>query len=232
VVVREWGLPAEKVQVLPLCLTADRLNTLRPVSHEFINCGIQEGRSVLTVSRLDLASKHKGVDHIIRALPIVAQSVPRVTLTVVGDGADRSRLMSLANDLGINSRVRFLGAVGDDGLAEAYTQCDVFTLPSAQEGFGLVYLEAMAAGKPVVAVDARATPEIVLHGRTGILVNYGDVAALSQGLITLLTDGYLRRQMGSRGSRLVDEKFTFDHFAGRVGELLNEISIGRGRQRN
>jgi glycosyltransferase involved in cell wall biosynthesis len=226
VVVREWGVAAGKVRVLPLCLTVDRLESLHRMSAERGDAGC----SILTVARLDRDSKHKGVDHVIRALPFVAQRVPNVTLTVVGDGSDRSRLMSLANGLEISSRVRFLGAIGDDSLAEAYKQCDVFALPSAQEGFGLVYLEAMAAGKPVVAVDARATAEIVLHDRTGLLVSYGDVAALSQGLTTLLTDSCLRRQMGSRGRQLVDDNFTFKHFAVRVGELLNDVSIGRGRQ--
>jgi glycosyltransferase involved in cell wall biosynthesis len=223
VLVHQLGLPASKVFVLPLGLTAELLDKLGTGLREENDVSTQNGHSLLTVARLDPANTYKGIDHVIRSLPIVAQRVPAVTLTVVGDGTDRSRLESLAHGLGVGHRVRFLGAISDDDLAEAYRQCDVFTLPSAQEGFGLVFIEAMAAGKPVVAVDARATAEVVLPDRTGILVNYADVSALSEGLITLLTNESLRRQMGARARQLVEERFNFDRFAQQVGELLNLV---------
>jgi glycosyltransferase involved in cell wall biosynthesis len=223
VLVHELGLPGSRVSVLPLCLAPELLDKLRARPRDGNETAIQNGHSLLTVARLDPANKYKGIDDVIRSLPIVARRVPAVTLTVVGDGADRSRLESLARGLRVGHRVRFLGAISDEDLVEAYRQCDVFTLPSGQEGFGLVFIEAMAAGKPVVAVDARATSEVVLADRTGILVDYADVSAISEGLVTLLTNESLRRQMGARAQRLVEERFTFDRFSRRVGELLDIV---------
>src|SRR5207253_8500200 len=139
--------------------------------------------------------RYKGVDHVIRALQVVRATVPEGHLLVVGDGTDRPRLEQLAHDLGLGEAVGFPGWRSADELAELYATCEVFALPSKKEGLGLVFVEAMAAGTPVVAARAGATPEVVSHGAVGFLYDYGDIRGLAGGIALLLKEHELRRRM-------------------------------------
>ncbi len=216
-------IPAAKIRVLPLGLMPEQLNDLKGGSPCRSSALKTHGTSILTVARLVASEKYKGIDHVLQALPFITQKVPTVSYVVVGTGTDLPRLYAIADELAIRSRVCFLGAISDKELIQAYRDCDVFALPSGREGFGLVFLEAMAARKPVVAAKAGGVPEIVLDGRTGVLVDYGDVHALADSLSTLLSDDGLRQRMGEAGQQRVEETFTFDHFAQRVGDLLDEL---------
>jgi glycosyltransferase involved in cell wall biosynthesis len=140
---------------------------------------------VLSVCRLDAAEAYKGVDHLIAALPAIRTAVPGARLRVVGDGSDRPRLEALARTLGMAGAVDFAGRVGDAELRASFAACQLFALPSRAEGFGLVYLEALAQGKPCIAANAGGAPEVV-DATCGALVEYGDIAALSRACITAL----------------------------------------------
>jgi glycosyltransferase involved in cell wall biosynthesis len=153
-------------------------------------------------------------------MPLVARSVPNASYTIIGDGSDLVSLKSLARRMGVAERVQFAGRVDDDALFRAYRECDVFALPSAKEGFGLVFIEAMAARKPVVAARAGGTGEVVLDGETGALVDYANVRELADQLIALLNDGERRRRMGAAGRCRVEERFTFKRYVERVAELM------------
>jgi glycosyltransferase involved in cell wall biosynthesis len=178
------------------------------------------GRIVLTVARLTTADSYKGVDHVIQALPAVLNMVPDTCYVVVGDGDDRRRLEGLATQLGVRDHVIFAGTPTDELLAGYYEACDVFVMPSRGEGFGIVYVEAMSHGKPVVAADRGAAPEVVEDGVTGMLVDYGNVSALAAGVARLLTDGDGRHRMGEAGRRRVEERYTFERFQARLEALL------------
>jgi glycosyltransferase involved in cell wall biosynthesis len=156
----------------------------------------------------------------LEALPRVAESVPNVTLTVVGSGTDLSRLRQLATRLDIDNRVEFSGNLGDHQLVDAYLSSDVFALPSAQEGFGLASLEAMAAGKPVVAASAGASAEMVIDGKTGFLVTFGNVSELAQILVRVLTDAGLRHAMGQAAREHVLTNFGFHKFSATLEQLI------------
>jgi glycosyltransferase involved in cell wall biosynthesis len=139
----------------------------------------QSGHSrfvVLFVGRFYL---RKRVDVLLRAAAILRHTIPRLDVRIVGNGPCGPGLHRLARDLNLGDIVHWLGDVSRAQLAHEYTHCDVFCLPSVQEGFGIVLLEAMAAGKPIVAARAAAIPEVVPHG---VLVDPGSAEALAAGL--------------------------------------------------
>src|SRR6185369_612703 len=103
---------------------------------------------VLVVTRLTLADRYKGVEHLIGAMSAVRAAVPGATLRIIGRGDDLSRLQALRDQLGLKNAVEFLGYVDDARLAAELRTCRLFALPSKKEGFGLVFLEAMAHGRP------------------------------------------------------------------------------------
>ena len=177
---------------------------------------------LLTVARLEGAERgeYKGVDTVIEAMPEVLAAFPGVRYVVVGDGDDRPRLEKLAHRIGLQDRVTFAGAVDHAALRAFYETCEVFVMPSRTEGFGIVFLEAMALGKPVVGGNHGGTPEVWADGTAGFLVDYGDVHALAGRLRLLLGDFELRARMGRAGRALVSSKFSFARFQQNFGELL------------
>jgi phosphatidyl-myo-inositol dimannoside synthase len=124
---------------------------------------------ILAVSRLNSADNYKGIDHLIMAMPAIHESVPNATLRIVGRGDDITRLQNLASSLQLGRRVKFAGYIGDDQLTAEFSTCTCFALPSLKEGFGLVYLEAMSAGKPCLAAAAGGAPEVITP-ESGLLV--------------------------------------------------------------
>lgn len=175
---------------------------------------------LLTVARLDAAEQYKGIDFVIQALPQVFTVVPDTRYVIVGDGNDRPRLESLAQAVGVAERVVFAGVIEHDELVKYYKACDVFVMPSHGEGFGIVFLEAMAFGKPVIGGNHAGTPDVIRDGVTGFLVEYGDVNGLTSRILSLLQDEGLRKQMGQAGLQYMEENFTFTHFQRRLVHLL------------
>ncbi len=149
--------------------------------------------TVLFVGRLE---REKRVDELIRAFALVPGPA---RLEIIGDGTRRAGWSALARELGQAGRVRFRGAVDDDALVAAYQRCAVFCMPGIAELQSLVTLEAMAAGRPVVAADAVALPHLVHPGRNGLLYRPGDVAGLAAALTALLADPATRARMGAAG---------------------------------
>jgi len=108
-------------------------------------------------------------------------------------------------------------------LAACYGHCELFALPSRGEGFGLVYLEAMACGKPVIGGAHGGAPEVIEDGKTGYLVAHGDAAQLATAMETLLDDATLRGEMGRRGKQRVENEFRFSVFAKSFRKILREL---------
>ena len=124
-------------------------------------------------------------------------------------------------DLGTGHLVDFLGGVPGPELAGEYARCSVFLLPSRKEGFGLVFLEAMAYAKPIVACAAGGAPEVVPDGECGMLVPANDLLALWESLRRLLADVQLRARLGAQGRRRVERFFTRERFEQQVAQLLD-----------
>ncbi|MGH3730614.1 MAG: glycosyltransferase [Micromonosporaceae bacterium] len=176
-------------------------------------------RTVLFVGRLD---QEKRVDEMLRALALLP---PWIRAEIVGQGACRQTWEELAGSLGLAERVRFLGYVDDAELLRAYARCDAFCMPGVAELQSLVTLEAMAAGKPVVAADAMALPHLVRPGENGYLFPPGDVAALADGLLGVLADPAVTTRMGAASRRIVaghDLGNTLDEFENLYLRVLGE----------
>jgi glycosyltransferase involved in cell wall biosynthesis len=207
------GIPSQKIVTVPLALLPEQAAALSGPLEEDPDLGAE----VLTVSRL-WTRYEKGVDRLIEALPLVRRDI---RLVVVGDGDDRPRLEQLAHAVGPRQHVIFAGQVDDAALVRRYQGSQVFALPSGREGFGLVVLEAMMAAKPVVAVRAGATPELVRDGETGLLVPVDDQAALASAIESLVGDRMLAEALGRRGREIAQREYGFDRFSSRVMALLS-----------
>lgn len=181
---------------------------------------------IVTVARLSSEERHKGIDQILRALPAVAWAIPEVRYAVVGSGDDRPRLEALAREIGVASRVEFRGRVTPEELAQTYGECSLFAMPSSQEGFGIVFLEAGFFRRASIGGDHGGTPEVIADGETGRLVDHDDVPALAAAITALLTDPDRLRAMGESARRRVEERFTY---ATLLRSLRAHVHAQRGR---
>ncbi|WP_106400267.1 glycosyltransferase family 4 protein [Actinocorallia populi] len=182
---------------------------------------------VLTVSRL---VARKGQDLLIQALPLVRRTVPDATLLIVGDGPQESRLRAMAERLPPGAVV-FAGALPHAELPPYYAAADVFAMPCRSrrlrletEGLGIVFLEAAAAGLPVLAGDSGGAPEAVRDGETGHVVTATSVPAIADRLVELLTDPAKRDAMGRRGREWVRAEWSWDRSYERLRDLLERSS--------
>jgi phosphatidyl-myo-inositol dimannoside synthase len=192
------GLPEKCAVVLP--------NTLDPCLRPVRRTPPTGTPTLLSVSRLSYADRYKGIEHVIAALREVRARVDGTTLRIVGTGDDLPRLRELACAHGVADAVHFLGALSDEALSSEFDRCTAFVLPSKCEGFGLVFLEAMAHGKPCVGADAAAIPDIVSR-ETGMLPAYGDVAGIASACVHVLTATWDAEAIRSRA-----DTFSFDKF--------------------
>lgn len=179
---------------------------------------------LLIVGRMAASERYKGHDQVLEALP----RVPGAHLVVAGDGDDRARLVARAAELGLKKRVTFTGFVSEATLAELYRRAAVFVMPSLGEGFGLVYLEAMRAGKPCVAARRSAAEEVVADGATGFLVDRDDPQELASVLSRLLDSPDLARRMGEAGRRRWREEFSLDRFQAALRPILDDLQEVKG----
>ena len=180
---------------------------------------------MLSVSRMNKDDRYKGIDSVIRSLPAVVQAVGPVEYKIIGEGDDVPRLRALAAGLGVSRYVSFAGALSEDELREQYQQCSLFVMPSRKEGFGIVFLEAMAFGKPVVAGAHGGTPSVVEDGETGLLVDNADVTAIARSLIKLLSDDDMCGRFGQAGHQRLLDRFTFDRFESNFGKVVESVQI-------
>jgi glycosyltransferase involved in cell wall biosynthesis len=172
-----------------------------------------EAPLLASVSRLFV---HKGTAELLRAFALVRQELPTARLLIVGEETPFSRgfaakMQELARELGVSDAVIFTG--GRKDVPEIMAACDVFSMPSDEEPFGLVYLEAMIMGRPVAAIDNGGTPEVVEHGQTGLLSPSKDVDAYARNLLTLLKDPELRARFGANGRARALERFSGERMA-------------------
>ncbi len=181
----------------------------------------RRGRELALVCVARLAPE-KGHDVLLRALAALAGEGRQVRLDIIGDGPERAALEALARQLGVASRVRFLGR--RDDVPKLLGEADAFVLPSLSEAFPLTVLEAMASGLPVVATAVGGVPEAVRDGETGLMVAPGEPGELAGALARVLDDGELARSMGRAGRRRVEELFSLEATARRHARLYRRLA--------
>lgn len=177
-------------------------------------------RILLSVSRL---VSTKGIELNIRAIRRLVDKYENLLYLVVGDGPERSALEQLTRDLKVTKHVRFIGQVPHEQAMEYISVCEVFAMPSWRETFGLVYLEAMAHGKPVIAVQGQGIDGTIIHGETGLLVKPRDVDSLVEALDFLLSRPEKARDMGERARQVVLENYTWEKSAEKAIEIYKEV---------
>jgi phosphatidylinositol alpha-1,6-mannosyltransferase len=183
---------------------------------------------LLSVGRLQ---RRKGHDLVLFALAQLRESHPHLRYVIVGDGEERARLERLVAANGLADRVWFVGTIPDPELPAYYTACDIFVLPNRTdgdtEGFGIVFLEAAAAARPVIGGRSGGVPEAVEHGRTGLLVSGTDVHELAAAIRLLAGSMRARQAMGRNGRERVLSAFSWERAAASIEALHHEFTFGR-----
>ena len=191
-----YDVPAARLAVVPepidLAEWRRRFAAVPPAPHEH--------PTVLSVARM---YPRKRLEDLLRAAQVLRGRIPGVRVRIVGEGPESARLRALHAELGLGDTVTFLGDIPRQALAVEYVRADCFCLPTIQEGFGIVFAEAMAAGLAVVACRAAAVPELVEDRRTGLLVNRQSPEELAMALETLLENDGLRADLGAAGAARV-----------------------------
>jgi glycosyltransferase involved in cell wall biosynthesis len=172
--------------------------------------------TILTVTRLTYDDRYKGVQHLIEAMPAIRAAIPEARLRIIGRGDDLARLQTLAQKLGLANAVEFLGYVNDRQLSTALSSCRLFALPSKKEGFGLVFLEAMAHGRPCLGANAGGIPEVI-DAASGVLVDYGDVPSIAAVSVAALKREWSEAAILGRA-----HDFSYSPFKARLATFLNQ----------
>ncbi|RLF06421.1 MAG: hypothetical protein DRK00_01640 [Thermoprotei archaeon] len=202
-----FSLPEDKLLVLPNGINVEELDKHRPLEGERSRYALPWEKIVF------FAGRHvyeKGVDVLLEAARIILSRRRDVKFVIAGDGPMRLHLMWLASRYGLGDKVFFTGRLRDDELYRAYKLADIVVIPSRYEPFGIVALEAMASGKPVVASNVGGLSEVVVNGETGLLVPPEDPEALARAIEELLENPRLAEEMGVRGRRRVEELYRWD----------------------
>lgn len=213
------GVKKERIRVLPWALDPD----FEVKTGAKVPAGFPAGRVVLAVGRWLANERYKGMDTLILALPRLLQHWPDLQLVIVGTGDDREWLENIARDSGVQRHVHFLTGLNYAELSATYAAAEIFALPSRGEGFGFVYLEAMAHGKPVIGGAHGGAPEVIQDGVTGYVVQHGDTVQLATSIDALLSNPDTARQMGLKGRERVDREFRFSTFAKSFKKMLREL---------
>lgn len=205
---RYYHVPGDRIHVLPHGVDApSNVSSSGTDAKELLYVGILERR--------------KGIHVLIQAMARLRPDYPELHLTIAGSGPARLELEGMAVRLGLQDRVTFLGYVKDADLEHLYARSDLFVFPSFQEGFGIVLLEAMGHGLPVVTTTAGAIPEVV--GDCAICVEPGRVDSLIGGLRQVLDDASFRGDLSRRGRNHVLRNFSWDSTAKQALELYRSL---------
>jgi glycosyltransferase involved in cell wall biosynthesis len=183
-------IPSNKIFVLPNCIDYNAFNNTKKI--DFLT---NKQRIVIgTVGRLE---KVKGIRYLLLSMKTVLTKFPNARLEIVGDGSQANELVELSKNLGISNSVKFFGKFAN--VIPFFNEMDIFVLPSTLEGFGIVLLEAMAAGVPVIASDVDGIKEVIFNEETGILVPPRNPEAIANAIIKLIEDPQLVKKLVENG---------------------------------
>ena len=183
---------------------------------------IASGKVVITVSRL----VHKnGIDVLINAVVKVAKKIPDVQLWILGGGEDEAKLKDLAKKFNIEENVKFFGEIRNEKVYEYLARADVFARPSRSEGLGTSFLEAMAAGLPIIGTPVGGIQDFLRDNETGLFCNVDDPQNLADKILQLLNNGALRREMASQGRNLALQRYSWGRIAGQMKSIFDKMIL-------
>jgi N-acetyl-alpha-D-glucosaminyl L-malate synthase BshA len=193
----------KKLEIIPMGVDLDAFN---PQVGSYINKTFNaDDLMILTVGRI---SEEKGIRYLIEAMPVILKEMPTVKLMIVGDGPDRDKLEQMVKRLNL-ANITFAGMVSNKNLSNFYKSADVFILPSIREGLGVVLLEAMACGTPVIGSNTGGVTDIIENGKNGLLIEPGDSKDIAEKIIKLLSNRELAQKLSEEGMKTVKYKFSW-----------------------
>lgn len=209
----------DKIEVIPNGVDVEKFQPIQASDNE-------DKSTIFFLSVLDEFHKYKGLDYLLEALKIVKNNVPDVKLIVGGKGVLLDHHQEMAASLGLKDNVEFAGFIPDEEIADYYSQASVFVLPSIsslQEGFGIVALEALACQTPVVTTDIVGVAHDLKQIKGGIVIPPRDTHKLADAITQILSDAEMQKEMGQRGRKLVEEKYTWKGVASSMEKVYKEI---------
>jgi glycosyltransferase involved in cell wall biosynthesis len=213
------------IRIIPMGVDLEQFRKAKEVGR-LPRSTTREAQTILFAGRL---IDWKGVQFLIRAVPKVLGQNPHTRVLIIGSGPEKGRLMDLAAKLNVQDVIEFREGVPQKELVGYYSLADAFVLPSIRnekgetEGLGVVLLEAMACGVPVIGSRVGGIPDIIKHGDTGLLVREKDPDDLSEKLILLLSDRALRQRLIQRGREFVEGNFSWDKIAEQFINVYQEV---------
>lgn len=210
----QYDIPAEKFTVIPFPID---INKFKPIASKQI---IKED-FILMVGRV--TDPRKNVKLLLKSFVQIKRHFPDLKLIIIGRKPKNDKFLRLCTKLGIENSVVFLGHVSEEELIRYYTQAQLSVLPSLQEGLGIVVLESMACGTPVVSTKCGGPEEIIIHGENGYLVENNNAEALANGVCKLLADEALRRKMGEKAREHILKHYSLEQIKPKFIEVYKEV---------
>ena len=228
-----WGLSADRIRLIHPGVDVNRFHPGVSPARILEKHGLEGKKIILTTGRLAAGERYKGHDSVIECMPDILREVPNACYLIVGDGPDKERLRSLARKHGVADRVVLVGTVPDEDLPEYYAACDVFVMASREarsksgglmtEGFGIVFVEAAAAGKPTIGTRVGGIPDAVDDGITGLLVDPNDRMEMACAIVKIIEDEHLARRLGLAGRIRAEQSFQWGFAAQKVLSIAKEL---------
>ena len=224
----EQRLDSSKMGILANTFDTDRFHIAPKPQRLLKRYGLSNEQPViLTVARLDVGEVYKGYDKILWALPKIRHHFPGVRYILVGKGSDTARIQKIIEQQGLEECVTLTGFVPDEELGDYYNLCDVFAMPSRKEGFGIVFLEALASGKPVLAGNCDGSVDALCGGKLGALINPDSIDEIATVLTQILQGTYSHPLIYQPEilRQKVTEVFGFEHFKSTLSEYMDKLLI-------
>jgi len=222
VLLEQYHLDPDRVHVVPLGVDG---KLFTPPSAPRPAAPWDERKQGLRLLYVGPLVRRKGLHSLVEALPLFSRASIPFRLSLVGRGPDEENLRAIASRLGVSDRIEFAGFVAEPDLVRWYQESDIFVFPSTHEGFGLVLVEAMACGLPVVVCDVPPMPEVVGDG--GLVVRPSDPAALAAGILKVARDEALRRRLSETGRKRVEERYLWQRVARQTIDHYEKARSGR-----
>ncbi|MGL5080763.1 MAG: glycosyltransferase [Microcoleaceae cyanobacterium] len=224
--IKEQNLDEKKLSILPCTFDSSRFQISNKPDYLLTRYHLKSDQPIiLTVNRLVSGESYRGYDKILEALPLIRQVIPNIHYIIVGKGDDRPRLEQFIAERHLQDHVTLTGFIPDLELSDHYNLCDVFAMPSKLEGFGIVYLEALACGKPVLGGNQDGAVDALCEGELGALINPEDVEDIAKTLIQILKHQYSNALIYHPESlrNKVNEIYGLESFNNQLGYLVKKF---------
>jgi glycosyltransferase involved in cell wall biosynthesis len=222
-------LPGKNIHIIPMGVDQQRFHKKNQISLGK-SCDVP---IILSVGRL---VERKGLKYLIRAMEQVIKAYPDARLLIGGDGPEKEHLMNESRRLNLEKSVEFLGFISNEEIPKIYSSADIFVLPSIvtqsgdTEGLGVVLLEAMASGVPVIGSEIGGITDIIEDGKTGLFVKAGDPDDLAKKILFILSNKDIRENLSREAMNLIDQKFSWDIVTSQFVEVFRNFSNNKKNQ--